>query len=373
MAIELSKANWLLAIDDPATGKVSRRRVDGGDADALLALLAGCLRDVQARIGGAVGIECVFEAGYDGFWLQRRLVQAGIACRVMDPASLKVDRRARRVKTDRVDAESLLRALQAWRRGDRHACSFVRVPSVEEEDARRPHRELARLTKERVGHVNRIKGLLALHGVRDYRPLRRDRREALAELRTGCGEVLPVRARLEVERDLSRLELVLRHIAEVEEAMAEQAPAKECAAGPSEPGCQDATAALERLTCIGRETAVVLAREVFCRDFRDRRSIAAFAGLTPSPYSSGRLQHEQGISKAGNAIVRARLVQLAWRWVRVQIGSDITAWFVARTSGSSKRNRRVAIVAVARKLLVALWRYATQGLVPAGAKLRPAA
>ncbi|HET6804379.1 MAG TPA: transposase [Frateuria sp.] len=196
---------------------------------------------------------------------------------------------------------------------------------------------------------------------------------ALAELRTGCGEVLPVRARLEVERELSRLELVLRHIAEVEEAMAEQAPANECAAGPSELGCQDATAALERLICIGRETAVVLARELFCRDSRDRRSIAAFAGLTPSPYSSRRLQHEQGISKAGNAIVRARLVQLAWRWVRFQIGSDITAWSVARTSGSSKRNRRVAIVAVARKFLVALWRYATRGLVPAGAKLRPAA
>jgi transposase len=133
------------------------------------------------------------------------------------------------------------------------------------------------------------------------------------------------------------------------------------------------TAALERLTCMGRETAVVLVREVLCRDFRDRRSIASFAGLTPSPYSSGRLQHEQGISKAGNAIVRARLVQLAWRWVRFQTGSDITAWFVARTSGSSKRNRRVAIVAVARKLLIALWRYSIQGLVPAGARLRPSA
>ena len=136
---------------------------------------------------------------------------------------------------------------------------------------------------------------------------------------------------------------------------------------------QDAAATLETLTCVGRDTAVVLAREVLCRGFRNRRSIAAFAGLTPSPYSSGRLHHEQGISKAGNAIVRARLIQLAWRWVRFQTGSDITAWFVARTVGNSKRNRRVAIVAVARKLLVALWRYATQGLVPTGATLRPVA
>ncbi len=131
--------------------------------------------------------------------------------------------------------------------------------------------------------------------------------------------------------------------------------------------------ALEKLTCVGRETAVVLSREVFCRDFRDRRSLAAFAGLTPSPYSSGRLQHDQGISKAGNSIVRARLVQLAWRWVRFQNASEITAWFTQRTGSESRRNRRVAIVAVARKLLVALWRYATQGLVPSGARLKPAA
>ena len=371
-AIELSKMNWLLAIDDPATGKVFRRRVDGGDAETLIRVLERYRCDAQARGFGMVGIECVFEAGYDEFWLQRRLAQAEIACRVMDPASLKVDRRARRVKTDRVDAESLLRALQAWRRGDRYACSFVRVPGIDEEDARRPHRELARLTKERVGHVNRIKGLLALHGVRDYRPLRRDRREVLAELRTGCGEALPVRCRQEVERELSRLELVLRHIAEVEEALTTtEASTAECL--PGHPGADDTATVLEKLTCVGRETAVVLAREVLCRDFRDRRSIAAFAGLTPSPYSSGRLQHEQGISKAGNAIVRARLVQLAWRWVRFQTGSAITAWFVERTNGHSKRNRRVAIVAVARKLLVALWRYANQGLVPTGAKMRPVA
>ena len=142
VAIELSKATWLLAIHDPLADKVSRRRIDGGDAEGLIEALKKSQRDAEQRAGAPIAIECVFEAGYDGFWLQRRLVRAGIACRVMDPASLKVDRRARRVKTDRVDAESLLRALQAWHRGDRRACSFVRVPSVTEEDARRPHREL---------------------------------------------------------------------------------------------------------------------------------------------------------------------------------------------------------------------------------------
>ena len=228
-----------------------------------------------------------------------------------------------------------------------------------------------------MGHVNRIKGLLALHGIRDYRPLRRDRREALAELQTGYGQPLPPRYLQEIERELSRLEMVLRHVADVEQGMAEPAPIEQPVAElvKGQPGLErrDQEAALEKLTCIGRETAVVLVREVLCRNFRDRRSLAAFSGLTPSPYSSGGLQHEQGISKAGNAIVRARLVQLAWRWIRFQTGSDITAWFVARTNGNSKRNKRVAIVAVARKLLVALWRYATQGLVPTGAKMRPAA
>jgi transposase len=289
------------------------------------------------------------------------LERAGIGCRVMDPASLKVDRRARRVKTDRIDAESLLRALHAWRRGDRQVCKFVRVPTTEEEDARRPHRELNRLRKERVAHVNRIKALLALHGISNYQPLRQDRRARLAELRTPEGQAIPPRSRAEIDREVSRLELVLDHIAQVEIALS-----------PSDkPNAIETMAILlEQLTCVGRETAVVLSREVLCRGFRDRRSLAAFAGLAPSPYSSGRLQHDQGISKAGNSVVRARLVQLAWRWVRFQNGSDITAWFVARTAGEGRRSRRVAIVAVARKLLVALWRYATQGLLPSGARLK---
>jgi transposase len=337
VAIELSKTTWLLAIHDPATGKVSRRRVSGGEADALIDVIGRVRHSAELQLGAAVEVECVFEAGYDGFWLQRRLAQVGIACRVMDPASLKVDRRARRVKTDRVDAESLLRALQAWRRGDQQACSFVRIPSIEEEDARRPHRELARLVKERVAHVNRIKGLLALHGVRGYQPLRRDRREALARLQTSCGEPLPARCCAEIERELSRLEPVLHHIEEVEAVMAEPVsvtPAEsEETFAPTEVPAPDAVTMLEKLTCVGRETAVVLAREVLCRDFRDRRSLAAFAGLTPCPYSSGRLRHEQGISK---------------------------------------RNRRIAIVAVARKLLIALWRYVTTGLVPVGARIRSA-
>ena len=361
VAIELSKASWLLAVYDSTTDKISRRRIAGGDAAGLIALIGEARHRAEHRADGPVEAECVFEAGYDGFWLARHLRVTGIGCRVMDPASLKVDRRARRVKTDRVDAESLLRALQAWRRGDRHACRFVRVPDVAEEDARRPHRELNRLKKERVGHVNRIKGLLALHGVRDYQPLRQDRRRAFAALSAWDGAPLPSRGRREIERELARLELVLEQIAEIEDGLA-----------ATTAGTEDAIITLEALVCVGRETAAVLAREVFCRGFSDRRSLAAFTGLAPSPYSSGRLYHEQGISKAGNPIVRARLVQLAWRWVRFQPGSAITAWFRAKTAGGGGRAKRVAIVAVARKLAIALWRMATLGIVPEGARLRPA-
>lgn len=364
VAIELSRASWLLAVYDPTTDKISRHRIAGGDAARLIGLIGEARRRAEHRAGGAVGAECVFEAGYDGFWLERHLRAVAIGCRVMDPASLKVDRRARRVKTDRVDAESLLRALQAWRRGDRHACRFVRVPDVAEEDARRPHRELNRLKKERVGHVNRIKGLLALHGVRDYQPLRQDRRQAFAALSAWDGAPLPPHCRREIERELARLELVLEQIADIEDVLA--------ATSAAAAGTEGAITALETLVCIGRETAAVLVREVFCRGFGDRRSLAAFTGLAPSPYSSGRLYHEQGISKAGNPIVRARLVQLAWRWVRFQPGSAITAWFRAKTTGAGGRAKRVAIVAVARKLAIALWRMATLGIVPEGARLRPA-
>ncbi len=363
VATELSRASWLLAVYDPTTDKISRRRIAGGDDACLIGVIGEAQRRAEHRAGGPVGAECVFEAGYDGFWLLRRLSAAGIGCRVMDPASLKVDRRARRVKTDRIDSESLLRALQAWRRGDYHACQFVRVPDVAEEDARRPHRELDRLRKERVGHVNRIKALLALHGVRDYQPLRQDRRGAFEALRAWDGARLPPHCQCEIERELARLELVLEQIAAVQDGLM-------TAAGAA--ATEEAVTALEALVCVGRENAAVLVREVFCRSFGDRRSLAAFTGLAPSPYSSGRLHHEQGISKAGNPIVRARLVQLAWRWVRFQTGSAITAWFHAKAAGGGGRARRVAIVAVARKLAIALWRMATLGLVPEGARLRPA-
>ena len=219
-----------------------------------------------------------YEAGYDGFWLQRRLSAEGIHCWVMDPGSLQVDRKARRAKTDRLDAAMLPRAPMAWWRGDRAACHMVQVPSIEREDARRTHRERQRLIAERVQHVNRVKGLLASQGIDDFQPLRQNRWQSLSELRTGDGHELPARLRRELEREFKRLELVLEQIAVVE---------AERDAAVTEPVPEDADAekiaCLARLGGLGTETATILVREALFRSFATRKEVAAYAGLTPCP------------------------------------------------------------------------------------------
>jgi transposase len=367
VALELSKANWLLAAQASPSGRASSHKLDGGDVDGLLALL----RRLQARErradGEQVRIALAHEAGYDGFWLQRRLAAEGISCWVMDPGSLKVDRRARRAKTDRLDAAMLLRALMAWCRGDRAACRMVQVPSPEREDARRTHRERQRLVAERVQHVNRVKGLLATQGVYEFRPLRRDRRARFAELRTGDGRALPLRLRREIEREFGRLELVLEQIeaVEAERDAAVAAPAADDADAPM-------VARLAKLGGIGTELATVLVREGLHRPFANRREVAAYAGLTPSPHASGDRHRDQGISKAGNPLLRKAMVELAWLWLRYQPGSALARWFAERVGAARGRMRKITAVALARKLLVALWKYVTTGLVPEGARLKAA-
>jgi transposase len=367
VAVELSKASWLLAAQASPSGKTSSHKLDGGDVAGLLALL----RRLQARErradGEEVRVVLGHEAGYDGFWLQRRLSAEGIACWVMDPGSLQVDRRARRAKTDRLDAAMLLRALMAWCRGDRSACRMVQVPSAEREDARRTHRERQRLIAERVQHVNRTKGLLATQGIYDYQPLRRDRWGRLAELRTGDGRELPPRLRREIERELKRLELVLEQVEAIE---------AERDAAVAVPAAGDADVAkvalLSKLGGIGTELATVLVREALFRPFANRREVAAYAGLTPSPYASGDRHRDQGISKAGNPLLRKSMVELAWLWVRYQPDSALARRFAERVGAVRGRIRKIAAVALARKLLVALWKYVTTGLVPEGARLKAA-
>lgn len=368
VAMELSKSTWVFAAQASPSGKASSHRLDGGDTDGLLALLRRLAAREQGATGEEVQLVIGYEAGYDEFWLHRRLTAEGITCWVMDPGRLQVDRRARRAKTDRLDAAMLLRALMAWHRGDRAACHMVQVPSVEREDARRTHRERQRLIAERVQHVNRIEGLLATQGIYEFLPLRRDRRERVDELRTGDGRALPPRLRQEIEREFGRLELVLEQIGAVE------AERDDAVAAPAADDA-DATkvALLARLGGIGTELATVLVREALYRPFANRKEVAAYAGLTPSPFASGDRHRDQGISKAGNPLLRKSTVELAWLWLRYQPSSALARWFTERVGDVRGRIRKITAVALARKLLVALWRYVTTGLLPEGARLKPAA
>ncbi len=299
-------------------------------------------------------------------WSEHRLLEAhGIRNFVIDPASLQVDRRARSVKTDRIDTERLLRSLMAYLRGEPKVWSVVQVPSIAEEDARRLHRERDRLISERVRHVNRIKGLCALHGIYDYQPLRPQATARLEQLRTAQGASLPPRLKSEIKRELQRLELVVEMIATLEayrDAIVEDAASTHIHAKK----IRD----LHKLKAIGPEFAAVLVGEIFHRTFNNRRQLASYVGYAPSPFQSGNVARDQGISKAGNSKGRTTGIELAWLWLRYQPGSDLSVWFQARAGATKGRIRRIAIVALARKLLVALWRYLETGLVPRGAVLK---
>jgi transposase len=326
------------------------------------------------------------EAGRDGFWLHRLLEAHGVQSHVVDPASIAVSRRHRRAKTDRIDAEGLLRTLMAFARGERQVCSMLRPPTREAEDARRLTREREALLAERVRHTNRIKGLLATQGVFGFEPTWQARRARLEALRTAEGHELPPRLKAEIVRQIERLELILRQIAEVEAArdaaLAAERQAGGAAAAPSAdaaasnqamlPAGEGAGARLTRLKGIGPETAAVLRLEAFHRSFGNRREVAAYAGLTPTPRQSGGLDTQQGISKAGNARLRRAVIQLAWFWLRNQPQSALSAWYRERVREGRGRIKRIAIVALARKLLIALWRFVTQGVAPSGAELKPA-
>ena len=364
-SLELSKSRWLVTVSAPGGEKLSKHAVTGGDGGALLDLLARLRIRAEGRAGAAVRIVVIQEAGLDGFWIHRLLAAGGIESHVVDPASIAVDRRHRRAKTDAIDGALLVRTLMAWARGERRVCSMVRPPSPEEEDRRRLTRERGTLLKERIRHTNRIKGLLYGQGITDYDPLRRDRLARLEALKTGDGRPLPERLEAEIRREIERIELVVSQIAAVErerDALVAMTPE---AAGPGTPA-----AALSRLKGIGGELGSLIWLEALFRGFANRRQIAAYAGLAPSPWQSGGTDREQGISKAGNRRLRHAMVELAWFWLRHQPDSALSAWFRERVGQGRGRIRRIAIVALARKLLVALWRYTAQGVVPRGAAFK---
>ncbi len=358
-ALELSKKSWLLAIQMPDRDKPSLHPIIGGDAEGLIAKLDAARQRLAKASSRLPKVTLCYEAGYDGFWLARFLEHRGIDCLVMDPASLQVDRRARRVKTDRIDVEKLLHTLIAWCRGERHVCSMVVIPSAEEEDLRRSHRERARLVRERTGHINRIKGLLFGQGIRGINVKSRYKTLTPADLITGDGRPLPERLSCEIAREIQRLALVQEQLRAVE---------RECAQAPTPcEATERKRRQLLRLDGIGPVAAPVLAREVYYRQFANRRQVASYIGLTPSPYDSGESRRSQGISKAGNSLVRHVMIQSAWAWLRHQPQSALSQWFRQRTEGHSKRMRCTMIVALARKLAVALWRYLEHGLIPKGA------
>jgi transposase len=365
LAIELSQRNWLVTMHSPARGKISRFKLGGGDYAGLLALIERMRAGAARVLGTEPGVVSCYEAGYDGFWLHHRLTAAGVTNLVFDPASIAVEQRARRAKTDRIDGELLLRTLLAHCRGEPRVVRVVRVPSVEQEDARRATRERDRLIKEQTAHTNRIKALLRLVGMAAGNPRRRDWIVWLEAQRDDEGKPVPPHMVAELKREHARLMLVREQLQEVERALPQASPAA------AEMGRRSAL--LQRLKSLGPVFAPVLTNEVFYKDFRNRREVAAYCGLAPSPWQSGTTDREQGISKAGNPRARQKAIELAWLWVKHQPGSALTQWFRRRTADAGGRIKRIAIVAVARKLMVALWRYLTSGLVPDGAVFKAAA
>lgn len=366
LAIELSKKSWIVAVNTPLSDKISRYTLKPCDWKELLKLSERIRTRAAGELKKRVDVISCYEAGYDGFWLHRLLEARGIRNYVIDPASVQVDRRARRAKTDRVDVERLLRSLMAYLRGEPKVWSVVRVPSVAEEDDRRLHRERGRLIGERIQHVNRIKGLLAIHGIYDYQPLHRDRRQRLKGLQTADGHQLSPRLKAEIVRELQRLELLLGMINTIEAERDAIASAKAKVEHSNAKKIQD----LVKVKSIGPEFATALVSEVFYRSFDNRKQLAGYLGLTPSHFQSGPMCRDQGISKAGNTKARTTMIELAWMWLQYQPGSALSIWFHNRVGKLKGRIRRITIVAVARKLLIALWRYLETGLVPDGAILK---
>lgn len=375
ISVEMSRSKWIVGCHTPLADKISCHSMDWGDVANLRALIDRQLDRVQAKLQARPSVLCCYEAGYEGFWLQRLLASAGFRALVIDPASLLVNRRAKRAKTDRIDAHAMIRALMAYERGEDQVLSAVHIPTVDQDDERRLLRERQRLVKERTAHTNRIKGLLMTQGIVGFDPRSRDAVQRLDMLVTGDGRQLGHRLKDEITRELARLLLVMEQLAAVEtERDLVAAPAVVPVVSADCPGREvdidgDARmiASLYRLKGVGANDASVLVREAFWRKFRNRRELGAWSGLAPTPWSSGAVVREQGITKAGPPVFRAHMIQISWRWLHWQPQSGLAQWFAKRTQGASGRMRRVMIVAMARKLMIALWRYATTGLVPHGA------
>jgi transposase len=360
LAFELGRKEWKLAFS-----------VGRGEKPRLRSLAAGDLRGLEQEIerarqrwGVAEGARVVscYEAGRDGFWLHRFLLSRGISNTVVDSSSIEVNRRSRRAKTDRLDAQKLLKLLIRHDLGEEKVWSVVRVPSVEQEADRQLHRDWEELKQERTLHRNRIQALLACQGITVK--LGADFGERLESLVLWDGSALPVPLQERLQREWERLELVEEQIRELKRQR------EEAVAAASDESLKQIQK-LATLKGIGLTSAWLFVREFFgWRQFRNRREVAALAGLVPMPFQSGSTAHEQGISKAGNVRLRTMAIEIAWSWLRYQPTSQLSLWFRERYGPGSSRSRRVGVVALARKLLVSLWRFLETGVVPEGAILK---
>ena len=359
MAFELSNKSWKLGFSDGA--RVRRKSIEASDLGQLHDEIDGA----KERFGLADEVQVIscYEAGRDGFWLHWYLASCGVENLVVDPSSIEVSRRKRRAKTDRLDVGKLLRMLLRHCAGEAKVWSVVRVPGVEEEDERHMHRELESLRKERTMHCNRIRSFLKLHGIEVGNAMRRDFLDYVEVVRLWDGSELPVELRGRLRREYERLQFVQGQIVELEKERVRRVRLGDTVSSRR-------VAQLMTLCGIGIESGWLFEKEFFAwRKFSNRKELAALAGLTPTPYDSGASRREQGISKAGNRRVRALLIEISWGWLRYQPESKLTQWFNERFADGGKRLRRIGIVAVARKLLIALWRYVEHGLIPEGARL----
>jgi transposase len=361
--IEMSQSSWLVAGIVPGIERQPLKKLEP-DEEALLRLLRRW-RDEAVKAGRAVTrVAVAFEAGRDGFWLARWLRARGVEAHVIHPTSVAVSREHRRAKTDRLDTGLLKRAFLGWLRGEPGHCNMAAIPTLAEEDAKRPNRERASLVTERGRIANRMKATLARLGIRGFKPTLKKATERLETLRTPEGESVPPNTLAELRRDMARLRVVTGQIAEIERARLqrlEQAP---------EEGAHAMVRLLAQVTGIGIETADMLVQEVLSRTLRDRRAVARYAGLTGAPDESGCRRRDKGLARAGNARVRRGMIQLAWRFLMFQKDSALATWYRQRTE-NARGTRKTMIVALARKLLIALWRLVTTGVVPEGVRLRP--
>jgi transposase len=364
--IEMSQSSWLVAGVVPGIERQPLKKL-AADEEGLLRLLYRW-RNEATQAGHAIKrIVIAYEAGRDGFWLARWLRAHRVEAYVIHPSSVPVSREHRRAKTDRLDTELLKRAFLGWLRGEPKHCSMAAIPAVEDEDARRPSRERASLVGECTRIVNRLKANLARLGIRGFKPALAHAAERLEALRTPEGTAVPPNTLAELRRDIGRMRFVKQQIKEIETARAERVER-----APTE-GHNAIVCLLDRVGGVGIETADMLVHEVFSRNLRDRRAVARYAGLTGAPDESGKKRRERGLAKSGNARVRRAMIQLAWGFLLHQKDSALAQWYRSRTADARGGTRKTMIVALARKLLIALWRLVTTGEAPAGLILRPAA